>query len=1385
MLEESIRSFLTDTDIVQEDLQSRMAGLVAIVRRTFKRTINHSDLWSDEKIQQWLKAVISPADPSPTKENMEWIIKQYANTHYSSEDAEKFARTLTLFAKVKNKAKFQPNPKDINQYKTYADLAKAVAPFSEEAPRDAMVVPGSKLVDSWGKYKLIEITTPEAAEHYAKGTHWCIEYRSHASRYLASGPLYVVLKDGQPYVLIHKPSMQAKDTYDRRINDDIAKELISVWEKLGLNEEWFDDIRPGGAAVEGYGNTGDFLPVEMLVCSVKHFAKFPKAAWEYVVHHKNLGDFERDPDIEAAIAKSGAYSTLYSWNVLGQKRFPAGEPAIATNASQAYQYAHDIIHGRFPLGEPAIAKRSDVALAYAGSVIKGRWEPGEEAIVRDSPNLGRNNPLRDYLKLLTPEQREEMAQKYPVVREHLDAIRAWQAAQGDWEKKYGAGAPPRFRSAEESILDFLSESSSDLHLFAYTNETGLVSAPEHSNGLVISHGKVALQPLTGLHDRLLTSVALRRKGKKAGDTIFPSEEHEIDLQVARWMVQGIRGEINPSKPEYGIRVYQTWRDYEGHAVKKMLDRLVAEVAATYPSYGDSLTGLRLKDMVTSRPLDVWAESLSESKHDPRALDESDKEHIYDLLSSHIPPNRPIHISAKSLSKKDLTSSAQDTTASPKPKGLWYGIGPSWINWVPGEMPHWADPYIYGLDLDYSRVLRITNLEQLQVFDKQYGTHPYTLASAIRYIDWAKVAQKYAGIEINPYIHEARHSVIWYNGWDVASGCIWDVSAIRDIELLVDMSKEWDHVKQNYMSLDRAMRESKHDFSCVLLDISNEANTALLAHSSSIKDSDLAGDGKELKTHVTIKYGLHTNNVNDVLSFLKDHKPIRIKFGKVTSFPPSESSDWASPLKYDIESDDLVQLNTQISAILTCTDTHSDYKPHATLAYVKPDMAKKYEGDGPLTGKEFVMDTVIWSGKDGKEYRIKLPGGEITESLSKELGGGYIDGKGKLIWLGLGSHTNYCLSKFKQKNADWPVKELGWIRYTCGSFLVPSTNDRIAWRIHDAIRSYSTLKKEVNSILADREVYILGPVKNEKCLIWRLKSWKDIDKLQAGFPVESLDEATRQSIWLARYLKDKTIDPYQYEYLISEWDDTKEDIYFADLTPEEQKTFTEWLETGEGREHVERTDEQDPVEADPRKTIDFERHIPPSTWLAHFTNEPQSVATQGFIYGSEERGLHLTTWKGEKERKSGWGTWAFAMEADSREASISGDSSPANRSYGKHAVMFRSTGAIETWHHGDEQRQVIFSRNMAKDFVPLWWDSNSDEWTIQNTETERVIYKTEKWLDMVHWVEQNYAQYQNVIGYRQAGTMGQPEEESLEEATTPGEDQPPLQLSNLSPHAEVL
>ena len=108
----------------------------------------------------------------------------------------------------------------------------------------------------------------------------------------------------------------------------------------------------------------------------------------------------------------------------------------------------------------------------------------------------------------------------------------------------------------------------------------------------------------------------------------------------------------------------------------------------------------------------------------------------------------------------------------KPKGLWYSFQNEWKEWVKNEMPHWLGEYEYLVNLNDSKVLELKSPKDINQFNKKYGKE-----KIVSVIDWHKVSQEYDAIEINPYQWSLRHELLWYFGWDVSSGCVWNFEKV--------------------------------------------------------------------------------------------------------------------------------------------------------------------------------------------------------------------------------------------------------------------------------------------------------------------------------------------------------------------------------------------------------------------------------------------------------------------------------------------------------------------------------------------------------------------------------------------------------------------------------
>lgn len=166
---------------------------------------------------------------------------------------------------------------------------------------------------------------------------------------------------------------------------------------------------------------------------------------------------------------------------------------------------------------------------------------------------------------------------------------------------------------------------------------------------------------------------------------------------------------------------------------------------------------------------------------------------------------------------------------------------------------------------------------------------------------------------------------------------------------------------------------KHEYSTTHVVVPDDIAQKLRAFGRSIPAEDLANDGREDTPHVTVKYGLHTNDAADVRPVLAGEHPISATFGQTSIFPASETGSDYDVVKVDVHSTDLHRLNGKISGALDHTDTHPGYQPHMTVAYVKAGRGNTYAGNAFLDGTTAQFDSVVFSNRDGDETTIPLKG----------------------------------------------------------------------------------------------------------------------------------------------------------------------------------------------------------------------------------------------------------------------------------------------------------------------------------------------------------------------------------------------------------------------------
>jgi len=162
----------------------------------------------------------------------------------------------------------------------------------------------------------------------------------------------------------------------------------------------------------------------------------------------------------------------------------------------------------------------------------------------------------------------------------------------------------------------------------------------------------------------------------------------------------------------------------------------------------------------------------------------------------------------------------------------------------------------------------------------------------------------------------------------------------------------------------------HTFSSTQVDLPDSLADAVRSLQVLIPPDHLTADGYEKRPHVTVKYGIHDTSPKAASALVSNTGPITMTLGPTGVF---EADDY-DVVYVSVDSDALRQLNAKISAGVPVTDTHPEYTPHATVAYVEKGLGKIYDGNPTLNGMTATVDALRFISKDGTETLIRTAGG---------------------------------------------------------------------------------------------------------------------------------------------------------------------------------------------------------------------------------------------------------------------------------------------------------------------------------------------------------------------------------------------------------------------------
>ena len=170
----------------------------------------------------------------------------------------------------------------------------------------------------------------------------------------------------------------------------------------------------------------------------------------------------------------------------------------------------------------------------------------------------------------------------------------------------------------------------------------------------------------------------------------------------------------------------------------------------------------------------------------------------------------------------------------------------------------------------------------------------------------------------------------------------------------------------------------YSYGCLMVPVSIALASSISCYAESIPEAlrvktEDAPNGIPTEKHITVKYGILTEDVEEVASVVAGTLPIVVKLGRAGVFHNED----AAVIRLSVESPDLQRLNQKVCKRLKTVETHPGYKPHLTIAYMvqKKDDPYYYRAffSDEFEGREFFADRVVFSAAGGDRYSILLNG----------------------------------------------------------------------------------------------------------------------------------------------------------------------------------------------------------------------------------------------------------------------------------------------------------------------------------------------------------------------------------------------------------------------------
>ena len=152
--------------------------------------------------------------------------------------------------------------------------------------------------------------------------------------------------------------------------------------------------------------------------------------------------------------------------------------------------------------------------------------------------------------------------------------------------------------------------------------------------------------------------------------------------------------------------------------------------------------------------------------------------------------------------------------------------------------------------------------------------------------------------------------------------------------------------------------------------------------NNIKDEclhDVPGKGRERSPHITLATKITDEEPEKAFKLLEKCEPFEVELGPINCFRKPEKG--YDVLKIDIISPALCALNKSLLDTVEVDDPIMPYRPHLTLAYIKPYSCENLVGPSPFIGKKVLVDSCVYSDREKGGKIIGLNDGQpLKESL---------------------------------------------------------------------------------------------------------------------------------------------------------------------------------------------------------------------------------------------------------------------------------------------------------------------------------------------------------------------------------------------------------------------